>query len=431
MSKRLASYLLQLKQNLKPVPVSQTGMWFQDKDVIVPSNRITMKGPDGSEDYFKEPIIGQGMQSGEVKVMQPGKEYHFPNDKQVFEKRMQGGGEMLLDLASYIPGPTGIYASGVGLVNDAVQGDLWGVGLNTANILTGGAAKGAMSLARYAANAGARNTARGLATASHTLNRASRTANNVTQPIDKARTISNTGTYLNTQRTPQRESTYVAPRPRPIMQGGGKFAVGPYDQMKAPKEGNYLLPDINRPSYIDEFGKMRSEYKMGFNDNGKEVLIPTVVQGKQLSQDEAIDNYYRTGLHMGKYDTVQDAENASALRTAKYNMLADPIRFKMSDYVPNMKVGGKIEEGEEDDDDREMVEGIADILRQVKDKDNRKQIAKKMVEDFEDEDVDYNLDNFLEASRLMQMGGMSIPGVNGTVVANTNAPSLYKKYKRK
>jgi hypothetical protein len=30
-----------------------------------------------------------------------------------------------------------------------------------------------------------------------------------------------------------------------------------------------------------------------------------------------------------------------------------------------------------------------------------------------------------------QMGGMSIPGVNGSVVANTNAPSLYKKYKKK
>jgi hypothetical protein len=31
----------------------------------------------------------------------------------------------------------------------------------------------------------------------------------------------------------------------------------------------------------------------------------------------------------------------------------------------------------------------------------------------------------------MQMGGMSIPGVNGSVVSNTNAPSLYKKYKKK
>jgi hypothetical protein len=244
MSKRLASYLLQLKQNLKPVPVSQTGMWFQDKDVIVPSNQITMKGPDGSKDYFKEPIIGQGVQSGETKVMQPGKEYTFPNDKQVFEKRMQGGGEMLLDLASYIPGPTGIYASGVGLVNDAVQGDLWGVGLNTANILTGGAAKGAMSLARYAANAGARNTARGLATASHTLNRASRTANNVTQPIDKARTISSTGTYLNTQRTPQRESTYVAPRPRPIMQIGG---------MSIPGVNGTVVANTNAPSLYKKY----------------------------------------------------------------------------------------------------------------------------------------------------------------------------------
>lgn len=115
-------------------------------------------------------------------------------------------------------------------------------------------------------------------------------------------------------------------------QDGGLYAVGPYDEMMAPKQGNYLLPDINRPSYLDEFGGMRSEYKMGFNDDGKEVLIPTVVQGKQLSEDEAVDNYYRTGLHMGKYDTVQDAENASALRTAKYNMLQDPVRFDMTQY---------------------------------------------------------------------------------------------------
>ena len=127
------------------------------------------------------------------------------------------------------------------------------------------------------------------------------------------------------------------------MQGGGQYAVGPYDEMMAPKQGNYLLPDINRPSYKDEFGGTRSEYKMGFNDNGKETLIPTVVQGKQLSEDEAVDNYYRTGLHMGKYDTVQDAENASALRTAKYNMLQDPVRFKMSDYVPNMQDGGTVQ----------------------------------------------------------------------------------------
>lgn len=202
-------------QSKKPITVSSTGLWDKNKKkVIVPSNRITMKGPKGEQDFFKRPVLATGLQSGKQVLMQPGREYYFPEDNEVFEKRMQGG---------------------------------------------------------------------------------------------------------------------------------GLYAVGPYDEMMAPRQGNYLLPDINRPSYKDEFGGRRSEYKMGFNDNGKEVLIPTVVQGKQLSEDEAVDNYYRTGLHMGKYDTVQDAENASALRTAKYNMFEDPIRFKMSDYVPNMQDGGTVQ----------------------------------------------------------------------------------------
>ena len=98
---------------------------------------------------------------------------------------------------------------------------------------------------------------------------------------------------------------------------------------------------------------------------------------------------------------------------------------------PKLKKGGKIEyeEEEEEDDDREMVEGIADILTKVKDKKNRKQIAKEMVDDFEEEDVDYNLDDFMEAAKLMQGGGMSIPGVNGSVVASspTNLKMAYMK----
>jgi hypothetical protein len=79
-----------------------------------------------------------------------------------------------------------------------------------------------------------------------------------------------------------------------------------------------------------------------------------------------------------------------------------------------------------------MVEGIANILRRVKDKKNRKQIAKKMVEDFEEEEVEYNLDNFMRAAKLMQMGGMSIPGVNGSVVASVpmTLQSQYKKKKK-
>jgi hypothetical protein len=55
-----------------------------------------------------------------------------------------------------------------------------------------------------------------------------------------------------------------------------------------------------------------------------------------------------------------------------------------------------------------------------------------MVSDFEEEDVDYNLEEFMQAAKIMQMGGMSIPGVNGSVVASVpmTLQSQYKKKKK-
>ena len=83
----------QARKRFTKVPVSKTGMWYQDGDVVVPSNQITMKGPNGESDYFNSPIMGTGMQSGQTQVMYPGREYSFPNDNSVYETKMQIGGE--------------------------------------------------------------------------------------------------------------------------------------------------------------------------------------------------------------------------------------------------------------------------------------------------------------------------------------------------
>jgi len=83
----------QARKRFTKTPVKSTGMWYQEEDVVVPSNQITMKGPQGQPDYFKKPILGIGMQSGQQQVMQPGQEYLFPNDQSVYETRMQNGGE--------------------------------------------------------------------------------------------------------------------------------------------------------------------------------------------------------------------------------------------------------------------------------------------------------------------------------------------------
>lgn len=65
---------------------------------------------------------------------------------------------------------------------------------------------------------------------------------------------------------------------------------------------------------------------------------------------------------------------------------------------PMMREGGE--------NDREMVEGIADILTQVNDPANRKAIAENMIGDFNREDVRYNLKKFLEMANVeMKNGG--------------------------
>jgi len=101
-----------------------------------------------------------------------------------------------------------------------------------------------------------------------------------------------------------------------------------YDANFAPKDGKYLKPDINRPYYVDKSKKRRSEYRIGIHDNGKEVLIPTVVNGRQLTDRQARNRYKKRGYHMGKFNTIAEAEKASKDRTAKYNMLADPVRYR-------------------------------------------------------------------------------------------------------
>ena len=79
----------------KKIDVSKKGLWDKKKkQVIVPSNRITMKGPNGEQDFFKKPVVATGLQSGQQVMMQPGGEYYFPNDKAVHEVRMQSGGSV-------------------------------------------------------------------------------------------------------------------------------------------------------------------------------------------------------------------------------------------------------------------------------------------------------------------------------------------------
>jgi hypothetical protein len=68
----------------------------------------------------------------------------------------------------------------------------------------------------------------------------------------------------------------------------------------------------NRPSVPIGDGRRASVRTTGFNFGGKEVNLPTVSDdGRLLSNEEAIEQYKRTGRHLGVYKTPEGAARAA------------------------------------------------------------------------------------------------------------------------
>ena len=65
----------------------------------------------------------------------------------------------------------------------------------------------------------------------------------------------------------------------------------------------------NRKVVRNRDGSISTERSFSVNIDGKETLLPTVINGKIVSEDEAIDYYFQTGLHLGRFDTVEEAED--------------------------------------------------------------------------------------------------------------------------
>lgn len=68
----------------------------------------------------------------------------------------------------------------------------------------------------------------------------------------------------------------------------------------------------HRPTVHNLEGTPSTVYSMSFNEDGKEILVPKVSDdGRILTDSQAIDEYHRSGSHMGKF-TSPKAANAYA-----------------------------------------------------------------------------------------------------------------------
>lgn len=77
----------------------------------------------------------------------------------------------------------------------------------------------------------------------------------------------------------------------------------------AVEPGNIDL--LNRPVVRNADGSISTERSFSVNIDGLEVILPTVINGKIVSEEEAIQHYYDTGEHLGKYNTPAEAEAAA------------------------------------------------------------------------------------------------------------------------
>ena len=73
-----------------------------------------------------------------------------------------------------------------------------------------------------------------------------------------------------------------------------------------------------RPAVRNPDGSVSSVRSISVREDDREVLIPTVVGNRVVTNREAVDEYRRTGKHLGKFSDVDSAnKHAEALHKSE------------------------------------------------------------------------------------------------------------------
>lgn len=104
--------------------------------------------------------------------------------------------------------------------------------------------------------------------------------------------------------------------------------------------------DLNKRKVLKDGGDIKTENSITIGADGKHIIIPTVVDGVQLSEDDAIDHFFDTGEHLGMYDDAAQADkmaNNIHIRQGNYYNGDSPVDVNADGFDMSRTMQYKLE----------------------------------------------------------------------------------------
>lgn len=159
-------------------------------------------------------------------------------------------------------------------------------------------------------------------------------------------------------------------------------------------EGFKKYRDSNDKIVIKKDKDSKVEGKVFNVDNAEYKKISNKMKpykSKMIDKKEKLISFYKQGAKLNKLGTTNSlwnnirANKGSGKEPTK-EMLEQERKIKLKKYESGSKLNN----------DKAMVNGVADILSQVKDISNRKQMTKNILKKFKDENVTFDKSKFLD-----------------------------------